>query len=300
MPRQLEPAQQVLLFESRLKLFSGKLKSRWSGPFEIVHVYPRRAIEVKDIKTWLTFKVNGQHLKHYWGASMTWDKQSIDLQNDFIYVRGASVLFDKYSINTQYSLPDGQDEQSQFATTITPDVLNKDLKYLCVEETKWTVSRKDCYTVERVSLKHCCQVWYHFLTTRLSPSTHNSTISKERMLLPHSLMTWRKINMGKIIFTKKNVGSLNFPSLHSALYKRVKVSVQANEDMIPNKGTITKHIVMRFLGEELPQHPPPGFASTSSTPTCALATPSTSTNVFEQQVLSSLERLHKQFSLFEK
>ncbi|KAA3461933.1 hypothetical protein EPI10_028466 [Gossypium australe] len=62
-----------------LKLFMKKLKSRWLGPFEIVHVYPHGAVEVKDIKTGLTFNVNGQHLKHYWGASMTRDKQSIDL-----------------------------------------------------------------------------------------------------------------------------------------------------------------------------------------------------------------------------
>ncbi|GJS33683.1 reverse transcriptase domain-containing protein, partial [Tanacetum coccineum] len=31
---------QVLLFQSRLKIFSGKLKSRWSGPFTITEVYP--------------------------------------------------------------------------------------------------------------------------------------------------------------------------------------------------------------------------------------------------------------------
>nr|GEV90418.1 reverse transcriptase domain-containing protein [Tanacetum cinerariifolium] len=31
---------QVLLFNSRLKIFSGKLKSRWSGPFIIYEIYP--------------------------------------------------------------------------------------------------------------------------------------------------------------------------------------------------------------------------------------------------------------------
>jgi len=30
----------VLLFSSRLKLFSGKLHSRWSGPFKVMNVYP--------------------------------------------------------------------------------------------------------------------------------------------------------------------------------------------------------------------------------------------------------------------
>nr|GEW74860.1 reverse transcriptase domain-containing protein [Tanacetum cinerariifolium] len=36
----------VLLFNSRLNIFSGKLKSRWSGPFTISHVYPYGTVEL--------------------------------------------------------------------------------------------------------------------------------------------------------------------------------------------------------------------------------------------------------------
>ncbi|GKC43897.1 reverse transcriptase domain-containing protein [Tanacetum coccineum] len=39
---------QVLLFNSRLKIFSGKLKSRWSGPFTIAHVYPYGTVELSQ------------------------------------------------------------------------------------------------------------------------------------------------------------------------------------------------------------------------------------------------------------
>ncbi|KAH1073520.1 hypothetical protein J1N35_025848 [Gossypium stocksii] len=112
--------------------------------------------------------------------------------------------------------------------------------------------------------------------------------------------------MGKIIFeevhrsAQKNVGSLNFPSICIALCQHVKVLVQANEDMIPNRGAIMNQIVIRFLRDEFPRDPPLDYASTSPTPTYAPTTLSTSTNVFEQQVLSSLRRLHMQFNLFEK
>ncbi|KAA3473748.1 protein NYNRIN-like [Gossypium australe] len=34
--------------DNKLKLFPGKLKSRWSGSFEIVQVYPRGAVDVKE------------------------------------------------------------------------------------------------------------------------------------------------------------------------------------------------------------------------------------------------------------
>ena len=38
--------QQVLLFNSRLKLFPGKLKSRWSGPFIVTKVFQHGGAEV--------------------------------------------------------------------------------------------------------------------------------------------------------------------------------------------------------------------------------------------------------------
>ncbi|XP_058755634.1 uncharacterized protein LOC131628843 [Vicia villosa] len=54
----------VLLFNSRLKLFPGKLRSRRSGPFEVTKVYPSGAVEIKG-KSSDSFVVNGQQLKHY-------------------------------------------------------------------------------------------------------------------------------------------------------------------------------------------------------------------------------------------
>ncbi|XP_019244580.1 PREDICTED: uncharacterized protein LOC109224455 [Nicotiana attenuata] len=44
---EFEPGQLVLLFNSRFRLFSGKLKSRWPGPFEVVRVTPHGAIELR-------------------------------------------------------------------------------------------------------------------------------------------------------------------------------------------------------------------------------------------------------------
>ncbi|GKA29932.1 reverse transcriptase domain-containing protein [Tanacetum coccineum] len=38
----------VLLFNSRLKLFAGKLKSRWTGQFTIPHVYPYGTVELSQ------------------------------------------------------------------------------------------------------------------------------------------------------------------------------------------------------------------------------------------------------------
>nr|GEX36774.1 reverse transcriptase domain-containing protein [Tanacetum cinerariifolium] len=59
----------VLLFNSRLKIFSGKLKSRWSGPFTISHVYPYGTVELAQ-PDGPNFKVNGHRLKHYFGEDV--------------------------------------------------------------------------------------------------------------------------------------------------------------------------------------------------------------------------------------
>nr|GEW37027.1 reverse transcriptase domain-containing protein [Tanacetum cinerariifolium] len=59
----------VLLFNSQLKIFSGKLKSRWSGPFTIFHVYPYGAVELSQ-PDGPKFKVNGHRVKHYFGENV--------------------------------------------------------------------------------------------------------------------------------------------------------------------------------------------------------------------------------------
>ncbi|XP_058766837.1 uncharacterized protein LOC131640463 [Vicia villosa] len=53
----------VLLFNSRLKLFPGKLRSRWSDPFEVTKVFPSSTVDIKG-KSSDSFTVNGQRLKH--------------------------------------------------------------------------------------------------------------------------------------------------------------------------------------------------------------------------------------------
>ncbi|KAK8663727.1 hypothetical protein V6N13_083534 [Hibiscus sabdariffa] len=59
MPQHFHEGQQVLLYNSRLKLFPGKLKSRWSGPFLVHKVYPYGAVEIKKDEDANIFKVNG-------------------------------------------------------------------------------------------------------------------------------------------------------------------------------------------------------------------------------------------------
>ena len=69
MRREFKAGEKVLLYNSRLKLFPGKLKSKWSGPYTVVASTPFGAVTVKD-ESGSEFKVNGQRLKHYLGGSI--------------------------------------------------------------------------------------------------------------------------------------------------------------------------------------------------------------------------------------
>ena len=65
--REFEARDQVLLFNSRLKLFPWKLKSKWSGPYTVVSTTTFGALTLRT-NNQEEFKVNGQRLKHYLGG----------------------------------------------------------------------------------------------------------------------------------------------------------------------------------------------------------------------------------------
>nr|GEX03364.1 reverse transcriptase domain-containing protein [Tanacetum cinerariifolium] len=59
----------VLLFNSRLNIFSVKLKTHWTGPFTVTQVFPYGTVELSQTAE-PNFKVNGHRLKHYFGGDI--------------------------------------------------------------------------------------------------------------------------------------------------------------------------------------------------------------------------------------
>ncbi|XP_076889997.1 uncharacterized protein LOC143540931 [Bidens hawaiensis] len=59
--KEFKKGDKVLLFNSRLKLFAGKLRLKWTGPYLVkeVFLYPDNGT---------SWKVNGHRLKHYLGG----------------------------------------------------------------------------------------------------------------------------------------------------------------------------------------------------------------------------------------
>ena len=65
--KEFKVGELVLLYNSRLKLFPKKLKSRWSCPYTVIAVTTFRAVTLRT-NSGNEFKVNAQRLKHYLGG----------------------------------------------------------------------------------------------------------------------------------------------------------------------------------------------------------------------------------------
>ena len=63
--KEFQKGQKVLLYDSRLHIFSGKLKSRWIGTFIIHQVHLNGVVELLNSNSTDTFKVNGHRFKPF-------------------------------------------------------------------------------------------------------------------------------------------------------------------------------------------------------------------------------------------
>jgi len=79
--KEFKVGDQVLLFNSRMRLFPGKLKSRWSGPYSVTQVSPYGAIEITHPEKG-TFKVNGHRLKPYYGGEVSDNEKEVFLLHE--------------------------------------------------------------------------------------------------------------------------------------------------------------------------------------------------------------------------
>src|ERR1051325_11371036 len=66
--KDFQPGQKVLLFNSRMRIFLGKLKSKWSGLFLVKDVKDYGAVVLQDPGNKKEWTINGQRLKVYAGG----------------------------------------------------------------------------------------------------------------------------------------------------------------------------------------------------------------------------------------
>ncbi|XP_059635359.1 uncharacterized protein LOC132277519 [Cornus florida] len=83
--KSFEAWQKAWLFNSRLKFFPRKLRTKWEGSYLIIFVSPYQAVKLQNLKDEGTFKVNGQRLKPYIDGQALQRNVESDLLVDRIY-----------------------------------------------------------------------------------------------------------------------------------------------------------------------------------------------------------------------
>ena len=65
-PKNIQPNDLVLLYDSRFQKFPGKFKMRWFGPYRVLKAYPNGSVELQDFAgTIHSTRYNGYRLKPY-------------------------------------------------------------------------------------------------------------------------------------------------------------------------------------------------------------------------------------------
>ncbi|XP_015970669.1 uncharacterized protein LOC107494154 [Arachis duranensis] len=72
---EFRPGDLVLLYNSRLRLMPGKLRSRWEGPYKVKKAEPNRVFHLSHPSSSNLIKVNGHRLKLYHGEKMNENKE---------------------------------------------------------------------------------------------------------------------------------------------------------------------------------------------------------------------------------
>ncbi|KAH9697093.1 hypothetical protein KPL71_023468 [Citrus sinensis] len=217
--RQFNPGQLVLLHNTRLRLFLGKLKSRWSSPFKLLKSYPHGAVDLLDEQTGHEFKVNGHRVKHYIHPAAECSKE----------------LSDK----------------------LTPKKWNTIFTTLTIEGASW--ANEEGRVVNKIDLKPIAKVWVKFLKSRLMPTTYTTTVSQERLVLLYVIVQGLPIDVGSIIAKEirdcavktYRTAALLFPSLVTSICVVSGVRLDPRDEHVKNDGAFTAHTIERVAGESM-------------------------------------------------
>ena len=90
----------VLLYNSRLRFFAGKLLSKWEGPYVIEEVYRSGAIKINNFAGTNLKVVNSQRIKHYISSN------PINVETNII----ETVTPEEYIRDTFQNVPDSKKE----------------------------------------------------------------------------------------------------------------------------------------------------------------------------------------------
>ncbi|KAE8695166.1 hypothetical protein F3Y22_tig00110733pilonHSYRG00282 [Hibiscus syriacus] len=171
-----------------------------------------------------------------------------------VMVRGISIRFTPTAINRYFKLQVADDHNTSFAQEVDHETYQGILEDLCLPGTRWNGQQLKRKTVDRDRLLPHVKLWNHFMKHKLMPTSHNTTVSCQRMLLLHSILTGRTIDIGKIIVEhahlclKRQASALVFPNLITALCRKKKVREEMFDEILSGIAGLNKAKIPMLLG----------------------------------------------------
>ncbi|KAL4375884.1 hypothetical protein GQ457_02G030110 [Hibiscus cannabinus] len=172
---------------------------------------------------------------------------------DHTTVRGRRVPANTTTINTILGLPDNDPSFYAILGAFEEEDFEQIKDYLYEEGTSWNTMGKNPYSVSRLSLRLEAKLWNTFVKRNLMPTSYNQTVDWTRLLLIHTIMTGFRVNVGEILAKElaaacaNDKGILAFPSLISALCRRVAVPTSHGDKFQAEKTGWTRAVYMRKM-----------------------------------------------------
>ncbi|XP_073017791.1 uncharacterized protein [Primulina eburnea] len=274
--REIKPGQQVLLFNSLLKLFPGKLKSRWSGPFVVETVYPHGAIELKcnDGRTFKKETIKGCILSSNYDAHKFWDEKE---EENYAKILNKSIVKDRdfdlsfprteigFMLTARHWEEFGKPPPDAVISLVREFYANLKVKHdhlkVLVREkmvafdvhtintilfaSRWRMREDVHLSLAKSDLTNVAKDWYSFISARIKPTDHTTTVIKDRAILTFCILTGKTIDLGQLLqnsmfdYAKGNSPSgLLHPSLITDLCHYAGVTWAVNEELLKPKNVI--------------------------------------------------------------
>ncbi|KAE8707640.1 hypothetical protein F3Y22_tig00110378pilonHSYRG00039 [Hibiscus syriacus] len=188
-----------------------------------------------------------------------------------IFVRGKQIHFTSTAINCYFHLQEVVDGHAMLEEEADSNTYDGVLEDLCFENTEWNGRQTSRYSVNRERLQPRAKLWNHFLKHKLMPTSHNTIVSLSRLLLLHSMIVSRPIDVGRIIVQQvhdclgKKASALVFPNLITALCHKKKVEENAFDEILPGLSGITRARLPLLLGLENPKSKDPVHEQSAGT-----------------------------------
>ncbi|GMI77214.1 hypothetical protein HRI_001390700 [Hibiscus trionum] len=91
----------------------------------------------------------------------------------------------------------GDDAHQEFIDSLDAATYDAIMVELTEAGTSWTTSKKNPHSVNRGQLRPEAKLWNAFIKKRILPSSHHTTVNRQRLALIHSIMHNRAINVGR-------------------------------------------------------------------------------------------------------